>query len=116
MLFPEKVNLQTIEEPHLVTIPYSHYCELGRWALEYAGMEFREVKYAPGYHAKMVGELRKDRANRSRAAMWVKRVVFTVVVEVWCLALFTGGIHATVGRSPYAPVSLTQPGHVIDRS
>ena len=68
MLFPEKVNLQTIQEPHLVTIPYSHYCELGRWALEYAGMEFREVKYAPGYHAKMVGELRKDRANRSESS------------------------------------------------
>lgn len=33
--------------PRLVTIPYSHYCEKARWALERGGIEFIEETHAP---------------------------------------------------------------------
>jgi glutathione S-transferase len=32
----------------LFTIPFSHYCEKARWALEYAGVPFEERGHAPG--------------------------------------------------------------------
>jgi glutathione S-transferase len=34
----------------LVTIPISHYCEKARWALERAGMEYREERHVQGVH------------------------------------------------------------------
>jgi glutathione S-transferase len=34
----------------LVTIPISHYCEKARWALERAGMEYREERHVQGIH------------------------------------------------------------------
>ena len=34
----------------LVTIPISHYCEKARWALEYAGLEYREEPHVQGFH------------------------------------------------------------------
>jgi glutathione S-transferase len=36
--------------PRLITIPISHYCERARWALDYAGIPFREQAYAPLFH------------------------------------------------------------------
>ena len=36
---------------HLLTLPVSHFCEKGRWALELAGVEFTERGYIPGVHA-----------------------------------------------------------------
>ena len=33
--------------PRLVTIPYSHYCEKARWALERGGVTFAEEMHAP---------------------------------------------------------------------
>lgn len=36
--------------PVLVTISFSHYCEKGRWALEHAGVRYRERAYVPGTH------------------------------------------------------------------
>ncbi|AKV02066.1 Glutathione S-transferase family protein [Labilithrix luteola] len=33
--------------PRLVTIPYSHYCEKARWALERGGVKFLEEMHAP---------------------------------------------------------------------
>jgi len=35
----------------LYTIPYSHYCEAARWALELKGVRFVEKPYLPGFHA-----------------------------------------------------------------
>jgi glutathione S-transferase len=32
----------------LITIPFSHYCEKARWALELAGVDFEERGYLPG--------------------------------------------------------------------
>ncbi|AKT38578.1 glutathione S-transferase family protein [Chondromyces crocatus] len=37
--------------PRLITIPFSHYCEKARWALEYAGVAFTEEAYLPPFHA-----------------------------------------------------------------
>jgi glutaredoxin len=34
----------------LVTIPISHYCEKARWALERAGLEYREERHVQGVH------------------------------------------------------------------
>jgi glutathione S-transferase len=42
----------------LVTIPISHYCEKARWALERAGLEYREERHIQGVHriaARMAG-------------------------------------------------------------
>jgi glutathione S-transferase len=34
----------------LVTIPLSHYCERARWALDLAGIEYREEPHVPLFH------------------------------------------------------------------
>ncbi len=34
----------------LITIPFSHYCEKARWALEYAGVPFQEEGHVPIFH------------------------------------------------------------------
>src|SRR4051812_38230184 len=34
----------------LVTIPISHYCEKARWALERAGLPYREERHVQGVH------------------------------------------------------------------
>jgi glutathione S-transferase len=34
----------------LLTIPISHYCEKARWALERAGLEYREERHVQGVH------------------------------------------------------------------
>jgi glutathione S-transferase len=34
----------------LVTIPFSHYCEKARWALEACGVEYREEGHLPMFH------------------------------------------------------------------
>ena len=35
----------------LVTIPISHYCEKARWALERAGIPYKEERHLQGFHA-----------------------------------------------------------------
>ena len=32
----------------LLTIPYSHYCEFGKWALQASGAAFDEQAFGPG--------------------------------------------------------------------
>eukprot|EP00037_Helgoeca_nana_P033755 m.419306 g.419306 ORF g.419306 m.419306 type:complete len:273 (-) comp31442_c0_seq1:206-1024(-) len=46
----------------LYTIPFSHYCEAARWALQVGGIPFKEWAYHPGGHflASPVGRLRKN--------------------------------------------------------
>jgi glutathione S-transferase len=34
----------------LVTIPFSHFCEKARWALDRTGQRYRELKFAPVIH------------------------------------------------------------------
>ena len=34
----------------LITIPISHYCEKARWALERAGLHYREQRHVQGIH------------------------------------------------------------------
>lgn len=36
--------------PRLVTIPFSHYCEKARWALDRAGVAYREEPHLPLFH------------------------------------------------------------------
>ena len=42
----------------LVTIPFSHYCEKARWALDHHRLAFEEDAYAPGEHFLRVRRLR----------------------------------------------------------
>lgn len=35
----------------LLTIPYSHYCERARWAMDYCGIPYTETGHAPFFHA-----------------------------------------------------------------
>ncbi|HSN97132.1 MAG TPA: glutathione S-transferase family protein [Candidatus Nanopelagicales bacterium] len=37
--------------PRLLTIPFSHYCEKARWALQHAGVAFAEEGHLPPFHA-----------------------------------------------------------------
>ncbi len=39
-----------MDELRLITIPISHYCEKARWALERAGMSYREERHVQGIH------------------------------------------------------------------
>ena len=68
MIFPQKVNMSNIQKPYLVTIPYSHYCEVARWALDVSKTQYQEIKYIPGYHAQTVGKLRQKKENRSHSS------------------------------------------------
>jgi glutathione S-transferase len=34
----------------LITIPFSHYCEKARWALEAAGIDYEEEPHLPAFH------------------------------------------------------------------
>jgi glutathione S-transferase len=41
--------------PHtLITIPFSHFCEKGRWALDAAGVGYREEGHSPVLHRRAV--------------------------------------------------------------
>jgi|HubBroStandDraft_6_1064221.scaffolds.fasta_scaffold633037_1 glutathione S-transferase len=44
--------------PTLVTIPFSHFCEKARWALDYARAEYREEGHVPGLHRRAVARVR----------------------------------------------------------
>ena len=57
-----------MQEPHLVTIAYSHYCEVARWALDISKKKYKEINYIPGYHANIVGRLRQKKENRSNSS------------------------------------------------
>ena len=37
-------------QPKLITFAISHYCEIARWALDWHGIDYREVSWAPGLH------------------------------------------------------------------
>jgi glutathione S-transferase len=42
----------------LVTIPFSHFCEKARWALDHSGVSFREEGHPPGLHRRAVKRVR----------------------------------------------------------
>lgn len=39
-----------MDRPTLYTFAPSHFSEKGRWALDYAGIDYREVRLLPGFH------------------------------------------------------------------
>lgn len=65
---PLRFSPNDISVPHLVTIPFSHYCEVARWALDTAGQEYVEIGYALGCHAEPLGTLRAERNHRSTSS------------------------------------------------
>jgi len=61
--------------PTLVVIAFSHYCELGRWALDYAGVAFVEVRVLPLFHGPVLAYYRRFGASRAAApAAGLRRV------------------------------------------
>jgi glutathione S-transferase len=44
--------------PKLITIPFSHFCEKARWALDHARVAYREEGHLPGLHRRAVGRAR----------------------------------------------------------
>jgi len=42
--------------PTLITIPFSHFCEKARWALDYARVGYREEGHTPGLHRRAVAK------------------------------------------------------------
>jgi len=40
----------TETKPRLVTFGISHYCEKARWALDWHGIDYEEISWAPGVH------------------------------------------------------------------
>jgi glutathione S-transferase len=43
--------------PTLVTIPFSHFCEKARWALDHARVDYREEGHVPGLHRRAVARV-----------------------------------------------------------
>ena len=44
----------------LLLFPHSHYCEKGRWALDYKGLKYRPVPLLPGFHIRAVKKYAPD--------------------------------------------------------
>lgn len=44
----KKMSSQTL--PRFITIPFSHYCEKARWAMDRRGFAYREEPHVPGFH------------------------------------------------------------------
>ncbi|HEX3343119.1 MAG TPA: glutathione S-transferase N-terminal domain-containing protein, partial [Polyangiaceae bacterium] len=40
--------------PTLLTIPFSHFCEKARWALDHTRVAYREEGHCPGLHRRAV--------------------------------------------------------------
>jgi glutathione S-transferase len=47
----------------LLTIPFSHYCEKARWALDRAGVDYEEQGHVPGFHRLAVRRAGSDRTS-----------------------------------------------------
>jgi len=43
-----------VMDPRLITIPFSHFCEKARWALDRAGVRYTEEGHLPVFHARAV--------------------------------------------------------------
>ena len=50
----------TIDQPHLLTIRYSHFCEVARWAMDLSGEPYTEIAYALGSHFEPISLIRSD--------------------------------------------------------
>jgi glutathione S-transferase len=44
------VQADAIVAPTLITVPFSHYCEKARWALDHAGVAYSEDRHLPLFH------------------------------------------------------------------
>ena len=47
---PSGVRLMPEARPKLITFAASHFCEKGRWALDWHGIAYDEVGWPPGVH------------------------------------------------------------------
>lgn len=69
--------------PRLITIPFSHYCEKARWALERAGLDFTEDGHLPIF---AYLPLRRAGARRTVPALVLDERVLTDSTDIlrWC--------------------------------
>jgi glutathione S-transferase len=47
----------------LITIPFSHYCEKARWALDHAGVDYVEQGHVPGFHRLAVRRAKSEKTS-----------------------------------------------------
>lgn len=53
----------------LITIPFSHYCEKARWALDRYRVDYKEERCLPFFHAAAVKKVSKGKADRAGTAV-----------------------------------------------
>lgn len=68
-------------KPQLLTIPYSHFCELGAWSLRAASIEYDEHAFAPGQHVLPLLALRLAGSSRHLAKTSAVTAVEAVEAE-----------------------------------
>ncbi|KAH8091928.1 L-cystine transmembrane transporter [Aureococcus anophagefferens] len=71
-------------QPQLLTIPYSHYCELAAWSLDRAAKPYREHGYAPGEH--VLPSASRGRASPTLTAVPVVMPDGAVLADSWAIA------------------------------
>jgi len=78
-------------EARLLTLPFSHYCEKARWALDATGVAYHEDAYMPGAHA---------RATRAVGGKTVPVLVdgATVLCDSTDIALYADSVAPSLRR------------------
>jgi glutathione S-transferase len=84
----------------LYTIPFSHYCELGRWSLQLAGIPFEERGRLPGVHLLSVPQARWE-AGGGRTSATPLLVRETHAWTTYLFGWFGAGKHL-VGTDSWA--------------
>ena len=66
-----------MDDLRLITIPISHFCEKARWALELAGLPYREEPHLQVIHSVHTwwaghgwGRIRQRRRRRAATSLW----------------------------------------------
>ncbi|MDG2473142.1 MAG: hypothetical protein P8M71_08540 [Pseudomonadales bacterium] len=65
---PLRFDPLTIDKPHLITLSFSHYCELARWPMDISGVDYTEIAYAIGCHGGPISQLRQNESQLSTSS------------------------------------------------
>lgn len=90
---PQHITLQCLVHPSpdiLVTIPFSHFCEKARWALDRVGLPYREEPHAP-----LLARLAANRGSRGTVPALVhgnERFADSTEILVHAEAVHGGGL------------------------
>lgn len=65
---PLRFDPLNIDKPHLITLSFSHYCELARWPMDISGIDYTEISYAIGCHGGPISQLRQNESQLSSSS------------------------------------------------